>query len=91
MKVDRGLMGELPFAAVGIGSPAVVLAGLSPTTGIDGDWFVRASLASFRALAGAHRVYLLNRRAQLPRGITMANSLLNTPTRSPRNSANRST
>lgn len=72
MKLDRGLMGELPFAAVGVGSPVVVLAGLSPTTGVDGDWFVRGSLAPFRGLAGARRVYLLNRRAQLPRGLTMA-------------------
>lgn len=72
VKLDRGLMGKLPFAAVGNGPPAVVLAGLSPTTGVEGDWFVRGSLASFRALAVNHRVYLLNRRAQLSRGITMA-------------------
>ncbi|MEO9139930.1 MAG: alpha/beta hydrolase [Jatrophihabitans sp.] len=70
--MDRGLMGELPFAAMGSGPPVVVLAGLSPTTGVDGDWFVRASVAPFRNLAEDHRIYFLNRRAQLPRGITMA-------------------
>lgn len=65
-------MGSLPYAAVGSGPPLVVLAGLSPTTGVDGDGMLRTTLAPFSSLAGSRRFVLLNRRAHLPRGMTMA-------------------
>lgn len=66
------MMGRLPYAAIGTGPPVVVLAGLSPTTGVDGDGMMRGSLGPFMALAGTRRLVLFNRRPGLPRGMTMA-------------------
>jgi pimeloyl-ACP methyl ester carboxylesterase len=65
-------MGPLPYAAVGDGPPLVSLAGLSPTTGFEGDGMVRATLGPLAALARTRRVVLFNRRPGLPRGMTMA-------------------
>ncbi len=66
------MLGRLPYAAVGTGAPVVVLAGLSPTTGVDGEWLMRGSLAPFGELAADHRVFLINRRPNLPQGMTMS-------------------
>jgi pimeloyl-ACP methyl ester carboxylesterase len=65
-------MGALPFAAVGSGRPVVLLAGLSPTTGIEGDGMPRMMLGPLAELAGSRRVVVFNRRPRLPRGMTMA-------------------
>jgi pimeloyl-ACP methyl ester carboxylesterase len=72
MEVERGVLGRLPFAAVGVGEPLVVLAGLSPATGVDGRGTVRTSLGPLLRLAKRRRLVLINRRAGLPRGMTMA-------------------
>ncbi len=65
-------MRGLPWAAVGSGRPIVVLAGLSPTTGVDGDGFVRATLSPVRKLADRRRLIAINRRNGLSDGLTMA-------------------
>lgn len=65
-------MGALPFAAVGSGRPLVLLAGLSPTTGIEGDGMPRMMLGPLAELARSRRVVVFNRRPRLPRGMTMA-------------------
>jgi pimeloyl-ACP methyl ester carboxylesterase len=70
--VSRGTLGALPYAEVGQGQPLVSLAGLSPTTGFEGDGMVRTTLGPLAALARTRRVVLFNRRAGLPRGMTMA-------------------
>lgn len=62
----------MPFAAIGAGPPLVVLAGVSPMTGVDGDQFVRGSLAPVRRLAGRRRLMLLNRWPGLAADLTMA-------------------
>jgi pimeloyl-ACP methyl ester carboxylesterase len=49
-----------------------VLAGLSPTTGVQGKGTVRTTLGPVAALTARRRLVLLNRRAELPRGMTMA-------------------
>jgi pimeloyl-ACP methyl ester carboxylesterase len=72
VQVERGLMGSIPWAAVGSGSPVVMLSGLSPHTGVASDRFVRAAMAPVAKLSGRRRVFVLNRRAQLPKGLTMA-------------------
>ncbi|MEO8888557.1 MAG: alpha/beta hydrolase [Jatrophihabitantaceae bacterium] len=72
MHVERGILGRLPYAAIGAGPPIAVLAGLSPRTGVSGTGFVRSSLGPLAALAATHRVILLNRRPRLPTGMTMA-------------------
>jgi pimeloyl-ACP methyl ester carboxylesterase len=69
---ERGTLGRLPYAAVGEGPPLAVLAGLSPTTGVDGDGMLRATLAPVAGLADHRRLVLFNRRPHLPRGMTMA-------------------
>jgi pimeloyl-ACP methyl ester carboxylesterase len=70
--IERGMLERYPFAALGSGDPVVVLAGLMPTTGVDGDGTVRAALGSLGLLAPRRRLVLLNRRPGLPRGMTMA-------------------
>ncbi len=70
--VERGTYGSLPYAAVGNGSPLVVLAGLMPVTGVAGNALVRSALHPFLPLAGFRRLVMFNRRAGLPRGMTMA-------------------
>jgi pimeloyl-ACP methyl ester carboxylesterase len=70
--IDRGLFGAYPYAAVGDGAPVVVLAGLSPTTGVDGDTTVKGVLAPFRSMQETRRLVVLNRRSGLPRAMTMA-------------------
>jgi pimeloyl-ACP methyl ester carboxylesterase len=72
MDVERGLLGRYPFAAVGSGEPLLVLGGLSPTTGVEGNGTVRGALGPFMVLAARQRrLVLLNRRSGLPRGLTM--------------------
>ena len=50
----------------------LVIAGLSPTTGVDGDLLLRGTIAPFEVLAADHRVTVVNRRPNLPRGISFA-------------------
>jgi pimeloyl-ACP methyl ester carboxylesterase len=70
--IERGILGPLPYAALGTGPPLVVLAGLGPKSGVEGDLSVRSGLGPFLPLAGGRRLVLLNRRPGMPRGITMA-------------------
>lgn len=70
--VERGTIGRLPYAALGSGRPLVMLAGLSPTTVVDGDGTVRLALGPVLSLADRRRLVLVNRRPELPAGMTMA-------------------
>jgi pimeloyl-ACP methyl ester carboxylesterase len=70
--VEHGTMGGLPYAALGEGPPLVVLAGLSPTTGVGGKWGVWTMLGPVASLAGTRRLFVFNRRPHLPRGLTMS-------------------
>lgn len=72
MRIERGELAGVPFAAVGEGRPLVVLPGLSPMTGVDSDRLVRGSLAPVRGLAGRRRLVVLNRWPGLPRDLSMA-------------------
>ena len=72
MDIERGVMGAVPYAAVGSGPSLVVCAGLWPVTGVAGDGFVRGALAPVRRLAARRRLVVLNRRADLPVGLNMA-------------------
>jgi pimeloyl-ACP methyl ester carboxylesterase len=76
VEIERGVLGLLPYASTGArtgsGPPVVVLAGLSHTTGIAADGFVRSVLAPVRQLADRRRLIVLNRRPGLPAGLTMA-------------------
>ncbi len=72
VEVERGVYGSLPYAAVGGGPPLVVFAGLMPVTGVGGDGVVNSALHPLLPLAASRRLVLFNRRAGLPRGMTMA-------------------
>lgn len=62
----------MQYAAVGSGSPLVVFAGLMPVTGVASDAVVRSIVHPLVPLAGSRRLVVLNRRAGMPRGMTMA-------------------
>lgn len=72
VKIERGTYGALPYAAVGDGPALVVFAGLMPVTGVAGDALVNSALHPLLPLARSRRLVLFNRRAGLPRGMTMA-------------------
>lgn len=72
MQIERGLLGTLPYAAVGSGPPLVVLSGLAPVAGEIGDSFVRSMLGPFGALSKTRRIVVFNRRANLPADLSMA-------------------
>ena len=72
MTFERSQIGLLPCASIGDGPPVLVIAGLSPTTGVHGDVLLRGTIAPFEVLAPEHRVTVVNRRPNLPRGISFA-------------------
>ena len=69
---DRSQIGGLPCASIGAGPPVLVIAGLSPVTGVQGETLLKGTAAPFRSLADDHRVTVVDRRPNLPRGITFA-------------------
>jgi pimeloyl-ACP methyl ester carboxylesterase len=69
---ERGTLSRLPFAAIGVGEPVVVLAGLAPMTGFAGDGMLRTMVGPFMPLAQSRRIIAFNRRPDLPRGMTLA-------------------
>jgi pimeloyl-ACP methyl ester carboxylesterase len=72
MDLERGTIGRLPFAAMGTGDPVLVIAGLAPVTGPGSDRMAQMTTGSIAPLAQRRRLVLVNRRAGLPRGMTMA-------------------
>jgi pimeloyl-ACP methyl ester carboxylesterase len=72
MVIEHGTIGRLPFAAMGTGDPVLVIAGLSPVTGPGGDRMAQVTIGPLAVLADRRRLVLVNRRAGLPRGMTMA-------------------
>ena len=72
MDIVRGTAGRYPFASVGDGPPLTVLAGLSPSTGVDSKVVVQGALGPVISLAGSRRLVVFNRRPRLPRGMTIA-------------------
>jgi pimeloyl-ACP methyl ester carboxylesterase len=72
MALERRMLGRLPSAATGTGDPVLVIAGLMPSTGPGGDRTARGAIGQLEKLADRRRLVLVNRRAELPRGMTMA-------------------
>jgi len=72
MALERRTLGRLPSAATGTGDPVLVIAGLMPTTGPGSDRAARGGIGQLEKLADRRRLVLVNRRAELPRGMTMA-------------------
>lgn len=71
MRIERGTLGDIPYAAIGTGPALVMLPGLSPVAGEVGDGFVRGLLGPVTGLAEQRRLVLLNRRRGLPENLTM--------------------
>lgn len=65
-------MDAIPYAALGSGPLLVICSGLWPVTGVAGDGFVRGAIAPVRELAARRRLVVLNRRADLAAGLTIA-------------------
>jgi pimeloyl-ACP methyl ester carboxylesterase len=72
VKVQRGTMGPIPWAALGTGPPVVVLSGVSPNTGVEGSFMVRSVLTPVLPMVSTRRLYALNRWSRLPEGLTMS-------------------
>ena len=72
MALERRTLGRLPSAATGTGDPVLVIGGLAPYTGPGGDRTAQGGLGPLQNLADRRRLVLVNRRAELPRGMTMA-------------------
>ena len=71
-RYERSEIGLLPCASIGAGPPVLVIAGLSPITGVNGDRLLQGTIAPFEVLAPRHRVTVVNRRPNLPYGISFA-------------------
>jgi pimeloyl-ACP methyl ester carboxylesterase len=72
MAMERGVIGSLPSLASGEGAPLLFCGGLSFEGGVDApgtEWMSGSLIAPF---AKQRRVYFVNRRQYLPRGMTMA-------------------
>jgi len=72
MKMERGMVGLLPCLQAGGGAPLLFVGGLSLQTGVDApgtEWMTGSLLEPF---AKQRRVVFVNRRAGLPRGMSMA-------------------
>jgi pimeloyl-ACP methyl ester carboxylesterase len=72
MRMERGVIGRLPFLATGAGPLMLFLGGLSLEAGVDAagtEWMAAAMVAPF---AKHRRVLFVNRRRGLSRGTTMA-------------------
>jgi pimeloyl-ACP methyl ester carboxylesterase len=69
VEVEHGTFGPLPYAALGAGPPLAVFAGLSPDTGFEGKTMLHATAGPFLPLG--RRLVVFNRRAGLPRGMTL--------------------
>ena len=72
MGMDRGVVGRLPFLAIGTGAPMLYIGGLSFQAGVEaaGTEWMNASL--LEPFAKRRRVLFVNRRSGLPRGMSMA-------------------
>jgi pimeloyl-ACP methyl ester carboxylesterase len=69
---ETGVLGRLPYLAVGEGPPLLYLAGLTPDPGVPEGASRRAEIATLKPFASRRRVHYVNRRGGLPRGMTMA-------------------
>lgn len=70
--LEHRTLGRIPSASLGAGEPLLVLAGLAPMTGVEREGMTKGGLGPLLTLADRRRLVVTNRRADLPRGMTMA-------------------
>jgi pimeloyl-ACP methyl ester carboxylesterase len=72
MRMARGTIGRIPFLAMGSGPPMVFVGGLSFSGGVDAAGTEKMAASMVKPFAERRRVLFVNRRKELPRGMTMA-------------------
>jgi pimeloyl-ACP methyl ester carboxylesterase len=72
MPMDRGMLGRLPYLAMGSGPPLLCIAGLTPQAGVEAAGTERMNGSSLKPFAERRRALFVNRRQGLPRGMSMA-------------------
>jgi pimeloyl-ACP methyl ester carboxylesterase len=72
MEIERGVVGRLPFLAVGTGAPMLYIGGLAFQAGVDAPGSERTNASLLAPFATRRRVLFVNRRRGLPRGMSMA-------------------
>src|SRR6185503_10204318 len=72
MEAQRGVIGRLPYLALGSGAPMLFLGGLSLEAGVDAAGTERVNASLLRPFAKRRRVMFVNRRRGLVRGMSMA-------------------
>jgi pimeloyl-ACP methyl ester carboxylesterase len=72
MSAERGVIGGLPYLAVGSGAPLMFLGGLAFEAGVDVAGIERFNASLLRPFAERRRVLFTNRRRGLRRGMSMA-------------------
>jgi pimeloyl-ACP methyl ester carboxylesterase len=72
MDLQRGTAGLLPYLAAGSGRTLFYLAGLLPQAGVETKLAQRTARASLAPFVRSRRVVFVNRRTDLPEGMTMA-------------------
>jgi pimeloyl-ACP methyl ester carboxylesterase len=70
--MERGVVGRLPFLAMGSGAPMLFVGGLAAGTGVDAAGTERLNASLLEPFATRRRVMFVNRRSGLPRGMSMA-------------------
>jgi len=69
---ERGVIGRLPYLAMGSGRPLLFVAGLSPQAGVDAPGTEWMNASFLKPFAKRRRALFVNRRRGLPRGMSMA-------------------
>jgi pimeloyl-ACP methyl ester carboxylesterase len=72
VRMERGMIGRLPYLGMGSGPPLLFLAGLSTEAGVDAAGTERMNAPLLKPFAKRRRVMFVNRRNGLPRGMAMA-------------------
>ena len=70
--MERGTLGRIPYLAMGSGPPMVFVGGLSFSGGVDAAGTEKMAASMVKPFATERRVLFVNRRRDLPRGMTMA-------------------
>ena len=72
MKMERGVVGGLPFLAMGSGPPMLFIGGVAFEAGVEAAGTERMTASLLEPFAKRRRVLFVNRRRGLPRGMSMA-------------------
>jgi pimeloyl-ACP methyl ester carboxylesterase len=72
VKMERGMIGRLPYLGMGSGRALLFVAGLSPQAGVEAAGSARMSASFLKPFAKRRRAIFVNRRTGLARGMSMA-------------------